>query len=301
MNPRAGKGRAAAVGERVVARCRRAGLNVEVVSGASAVAAAQTLRDLVSTPACAVVAVGGDGTAHAAANVLCDAREDGLQVPPLAVVPAGTGNDVAACLGFPADPDAAIARVLHLLAAARPPRDVDALAVEGGWGRRWVVGVIAAGFDAVVNERANGWRWPPGRRRYDLALLAELPGLRTRAYLLELPDQPPQIRSALLLAVANVSTYGGGVPISPGSDPGDGTAEVVTIGGMRPLELLRFIPRAYRGRHLSHPAVTVEPFRHVRVSAAGGRGGVVAYGDGERLGPLPLEVGGVPGALSVLA
>ena len=45
-----------------------------------------------------------------------------------------------------------------------------------GW-EAWFVGVIAAGFDAIVNERANGWRWPKGTARYNLAVLRELPVL----------------------------------------------------------------------------------------------------------------------------
>ncbi len=47
--------------------------------------------------------------------------------------------------------------------------------------RRWFGAVLAAGFDAIVNERANAMRWPRGPRRYDLAIFVELARLRAAA------------------------------------------------------------------------------------------------------------------------
>lgn len=49
-------------------------------------------------------------------------------------------------------------------------------------GSRWFAGVVSAGFDASVNERANVWRWPRGKSRYDLAMLRELAMFRAINY-----------------------------------------------------------------------------------------------------------------------
>jgi diacylglycerol kinase (ATP) len=52
----------------------------------------------------------------------------------------------------------------------------------------------------------------------------------------------------------------------------------------------------FAGTHVRHPAVEVLRGRRVRLVAKG----VVAYADGERVGPLPLTCAVVPGALRVL-
>jgi diacylglycerol kinase (ATP) len=44
------------------------------------------------------------------------------------------------------------------------------------------------------------------------------------------------------------------------------------------------------------PRVTVLRAREVRIAAEG----IMAYADGERLGPLPVEVSCVPGAVRLL-
>ncbi len=78
---------------------------------------------------------------------------------PLAIIGAGTGNDVARGLGLPVhDP----VRAADLVTTG-VPRVIDAVRHTDAHGeRRWYAGVLGAGFDSVVNERANTWPWPQG-------------------------------------------------------------------------------------------------------------------------------------------
>src|SRR5206468_6261532 len=95
----------------------------------------------------AVVAVGGDGSVHAALQAVAGTST------PLAVVPAGTGNDLALALGIPKDPVAA-AR-----AAAEDLLDGRTTAIDAGrTGDRWWVTVLCCGFDSAVSDRANRLR-----------------------------------------------------------------------------------------------------------------------------------------------
>ena len=55
-------------------------------------------------------------------------------------------------------------------------------------------------------------------------------------------------------------------------------------------------PRVFTGTHVRHPAVKVLRGRRVRLVTQG----IVAYADGERVGPLPMTCEVVPGALRVL-
>jgi diacylglycerol kinase (ATP) len=218
---------------------------------------------------------------------------------PLGIVPAGTGNDVARALGLPVgDPVAAAEAVAAAVLGGRT-HAVDAACVSGPDGDSWFAGVLGAGFDAVVNERANGWAdargWPRGSLRYTLAVLRELPAFRQRDYRLEL-DGVRVETSAILVAVANVPAYGGGMRIAPDARPDDGLLDVVVAGPIGRAGFARVFPRVFSGGHVGHPRVHVHRVSRVRVDTEG----LVGYADGERVGPLPLECEAVPGALHLL-
>jgi diacylglycerol kinase (ATP) len=233
--------------------------------------------------------VGGDGTYHLALQAVA-----GTGVP-FGAVPAGTGNDLVVQLGLPTQPLAAADAAAAALRAAAT-RDVD-LARMTGPGRepRWYGAVLAAGFDAIVNDRANRMRWPRGPRRYDLAILVELARLRPRRYTLRLDGVVHEL-DAVLVAVGNTASYGGGMRICPAADPTDGLLDVVVAGAVGRATLVRIKPRVYAGTHVEHPLVATFRARTVELDAAG----ITAYVDGEPAYPLPVTVTAVPGALRLL-
>jgi diacylglycerol kinase (ATP) len=159
----------------------------------------------------------------------------------------------------------------------------------------WFAGVLGAGFDAVVNERANGWARPRGRARYDLAIARELPVFRPRHYRLTLDGQE-WAGQAMLVAVANGPAYGGGMRICPDALPDDGLLDVVILEPISRLSFIRLFPRVYSGTHLTHPRVRRFRGRELTVHADG----IIAYADGERLAPLPLTCRVHPGAVRLL-
>ncbi len=122
--------------------------------------------------------------------------------------------------------------------------------------------MLGAGFDALVNERANGMRWPRGRRRYDLAIFAELVRLRPRRYRLTL-DAEVLEQDAVLVAVGNATSYGGGMRMCPAADLADGLLDVIVAGPMSRTTLLRLQPRVYQGTHVTHPAVVARRARAI--------------------------------------
>jgi diacylglycerol kinase (ATP) len=170
-------------------------------------------------------------------------------------------------------------------------RAVDA----GRTGGRWWATVLCCGFDAAVSDRANRLRWPRGRRRYDLAVLAELARLRPRELTLVL-DGEAQTLPITMVAVGNTPWYGGGLKICPGADPSDGLFDVTVVGASTRLELMRTKPRLTAGTHVGHPSVSV--FRAARVELASP--GATTYADGEPMTPLPAVAECVPGALTVI-
>jgi diacylglycerol kinase (ATP) len=288
-NPTAGRGRYGDVLDEVLERLRAAGRPVQVLTPATADQVPGTCRAALDGGAGALVAVGGDGTVHLALQALA-----GTGVP-FGIVPAGTGNDIAANFGLPAQPVAAATAAAEALRTGHS-RTFDLGRAELADGTvRWFAGVLGAGFDAIVNERANAMRYPKGPRRYDVAILAEMLRLHPRAYAIGL-DGTTRRLNGVLVAIANTGCYGGGYRICPAADPHDGLLDVMIGGEFSRAGLLRILPRVRAGSHLGHPLVESHQAGTVRVDAEG----IVAYADGERIGPLPLTATCVPGALTLL-
>ncbi len=288
-NPSAGRGRHRGLLPAVLDRLGATGRTVRLLHARSSEEAEKACHRAVADGVSALVAVGGDGTVHQALQAVAG-RPVGL-----GVVPAGTGNDFAAGTGVPLDPHGAAEAIA---AAVREGRHtlIDLARMTGTDGEvRWFGAVLAAGFDAVVNERANRMRWPRGPRRYDLAIALEMARLRPRVYALEI-DGTDRGFEGVLVAVGNCESYGGGLRIVPGADPADGLLDVLVAAPFGRLTLARLKPRLRRGTHVTDPRVTTYRGRQVRVHADD----IVGYADGERIGPLPLEVSCVPGAVRLL-
>jgi len=288
INPRASFGRGSDLGDVVVQTLRGAGYEVTTLIEPDGVSLWETTRAAVKGHD-ALVVVGGDGMAHLGANVVAGTRI------PLGIVPTGTGNDMARGLGI-AIGNAEDAMIQLLDALQREPRVIDAGRIRGEGVDRWFACIFSAGFDAIVNERANNMRWPKGRQRYNLALLRELASLKPIRYRLELDDETV-VSDAMLIAVANNTSFGGGMMVTPDALLDDGLLDVLIVKPLSRLAFLRIFPRVFKGTHVTDPRVRIVRARRVRVSAES----IVAYADGERVAALPLEVEVVAGALRVFA
>jgi diacylglycerol kinase (ATP) len=284
VSPAAGRGRATGVAESVLSEFRRGGLDVRVLPATTAAEAEKLAADAVAAGVGAVATVGGDGTVHAALQAVAGTGT------PLAVIPAGTGNDLVRAVGIPAEPLAAARAAAEDLAAGAS-RTIDLGRTAG----RWWVTVLCCGFDSAVSDRANRLRWPRGRRRYDVAVLAELARLRPVELTLTL-DGETQTLPVTMVAVGNTPWYGGGLNICPGADPADGLFDVTVVGAITRLQLMRTKPLLATGRHVEHPAITVHRAARVELAAPG----VTTYADGEPVAPLPAVAECVPGALTVV-
>ena len=154
--------------------------------------------------------------------------------------------------------------------------------------------MLATGFDALVNARANRMHRPHGSARYTIAVLAELRTFRPLRYSLVL-DGVPRTLEAMFVAVGNTRSYGGGLQICPAADPYDGWLDVTVIHPVSRAKLLQLLPQMKTGSFASDPCV--EQLRARRVQVSGGAGTV--YGDGEELGATPVTAESVPGAVRV--
>lgn len=289
INPNASFGRGREVGPAVVTTLRGLGHDVTSLIEPDFAQLLEATRAAVRDKPDALVVVGGDGMVNLGVTAL-----QGTKVP-LGLVPSGTGNDVARGLGIPiGDTEAAIE---HLASALQgPPRVIDAGSISFEGGRARFGCILSAGFDALVNERANHMTRPRGRSRYTIALLVELARLRPIDYTLTL-DGVVHRERAMLVAVANNLSFGGGMKVAPDASLDDGLFDVVFVKPLGRLAFLRIYPRVFAGTHVTDPRVVVHRARSVRIEADG----VVAYADGERIAPLPVDIEMDAGGLRVLA
>ncbi|MFD5034959.1 diacylglycerol kinase [Streptomyces sp. NPDC058220] len=286
VNPTAGRGRGAHAAQPAAAALRDAGFSVRTVLGSDAGDALRRAREAVDGGTGALIAVGGDGMISLALQAVAGTPT------PLGVIAAGTGNDFARALGLPVRDPAAAGRLAARALKGDGIRPVDL----GRVGGTWFGTVLASGFDSRVNDRGNRMRWPSGRFKYDLAMVAELAAFKPVPYRMTLDDGTEREIEATLVAVGNGSSYGGGMRICAGAALDDGLFDVTVVGECSRTELLKVFPKVYRGTHLSHPAVTVHRASRITLAAPG----LTGYADGEPLGPLPLTAVCVPAAVRVL-
>ncbi|KRF29877.1 YegS/Rv2252/BmrU family lipid kinase [Phycicoccus sp. Soil802] len=287
VNPTSGKNRGMSLGIEVAQRMRAAGHDVVDLSDETYAAARDRALGAIAQGLDVLAVVGGDGMVHLGVDL---AAETGTT---LAIIAAGTGNDVARGLGLPVhDP----VRAADLVTTG-VPRTIDAVQhVDAHGVRHWYVGVLGAGFDSLVNERANTWPWPKGQMRYNLAILRELPLFKAIPYVVTV-DGIRHETKAMLVVVGNGPSYGGGMQVLPDAQFDDGLLDVLLLHEISTVEFLKVFPKVFKGAHVGHPAVEIIRGRSVTLEAAG----IVAYADGERFAPLPLTVEVVPGAVTVLA
>ena len=235
--------------------------------------------DNAAAAGCRVIAAcGGDGMMHA---VIQGCVKHDLTLLP---IPAGTGNDFARGLGIEVrDPLAQLHNV-------RVEERIDL----GKLADRYFGAILSSGFDAAVNERANKVRWPKGPMRYNVAMLQELPKFSPIPFTLHL-DGIELKREAMLVAVANAPSYGGGMLVCPDASMKDGLFDVMILNAVSKPEFLKVFPSVYKGLHINHPAVEIHRAAHVRIEAS-----AIGYADGERMGALPLEARVAPAALTIL-
>ncbi|GGK99557.1 hypothetical protein GCM10007382_19500 [Salinibacterium xinjiangense] len=295
INPTASFGKSSSVGPAVVQTLRAMGHDVTSLQEPDFEQLMESGRKAVSTRPDAFIVVGGDGMVSLAANLLA-----GTKVP-LGIVPSGTGNDMARGLGIPHENTEAAIRMLTDLLQG-PPRTIDAGRVEyvddetGRASTRWFAGCLSAGFDAVVNERANRMRRPTGPSRYTIAIGLELLRLKPIPYRLVLDGQPLET-SAMLVSVGNNVSLGGGMKVTPDAKVDDGALDVLVVQPLSRIQFLRIFPRVFKGTHLSDPRVAVHRVRTIRIESMV----AVVYADGERIGPAPVDITVVPGALRIFA
>jgi len=251
----------------------------------------------------AVVVIGGDGTLFEVVNgVMGPARIEPASNPHISVaiglVQAGRGSDFGRSIGVPSDVQAACDR---LLSGRTRLVDLGHVAYTSFSGRpraSYFINAAGMGFDAEVTVRANAApRVLGGTVPYLSSLLTTLVKYRNKRITVSVDNETAYQARANSIVVANGQYFGGGMKIAPDAELSDGELDIVTLGDLGKVDLVRNVPRVYDGSHTTHPKVDVRRARSVEITSPDR---VLLQADGEVLGTAPARFRVVPQALKLV-
>ena len=280
VNPTSAGGRAARALPAVIAELDRHGAPHRTVETRSLEHAADEAARAAKDGE-VVAALGGDGLIRPIAGALAGTDA------PLAILPAGRGNDLARVLGIPRDPTAA-ARV----AAEGDEWRMDVGDVDG----TPFVGIASLGFDSVCNRIANDTRIVKGQLVYIYSALRAIAGWRPASFHVTVDGERHEV-TGYSVAVANSKAYGGGMYLLPDAELDDGQLDVLMVSDHGKLTFLRGLAKVFKGAHLDSPHARLARGSVVEVRADRQ---FVVYADGDPVGATPARITVTRRALRVI-
>jgi diacylglycerol kinase (ATP) len=232
-----------------------------------------------------IIAAGGDGTLNEVINGIA-----GRKNVRLGLLPLGTGNDFARCLGLPT----VISESIEVVLAGKTTK-VDLVRVRSDK-TRYFVNVSAGGFSGLVDEKLTPQvkrTWGP--LAYVRSAAAALPELRAYRTTIVLDDKKPFSLDLYNVVVANGRFVAGGLPIAPKADPSDGLLDVILIPKLPAAEMVVVAAQIIMGKHPSNPAITLRRARKVRIKS---KPGMWFNVDGELVGNQPARFEVMPRQLN---
>ncbi len=180
-----------------------------------------------------IYSVGGDGTLSEIVQGIYGTKHY------LSVFPAGTGNDFYRSLKEKED----------------GYFESSAFECNG----RFVINVMSVGIDADINDNAfalKNNKKIPRSQIYNVALLKTFLNFKNRELEIEVDGQK-RYANTTILAICNGKYYGGGFKVSPNSDLEDDYLDIILAENLGRFSILKILPKFVKGKHLSHPNVSV--------------------------------------------
>ena len=239
-----------------------------------------------------LVAVGGDGTIHEVANGIL--QTNNTQETSLGIICTGTGSDLSRTIGVSHD----YARSLSSLTNPRRLTiDIGSVKYQkqGQTHQRYFVNYAGIGIDAEVVQATE--RFPKffgGTIPYLTGLVFTFIGYRNKPVDLRIGDRAVEKTRVLSVVVANGRYFGGGMQIAPEAKPDDSLFDMVIVGDIGKFDLIKTMPRVYKGTHLTHPKVRLEKDTCITIQSSRK---FLLHADGELLGEGPASFSILPKAL----
>jgi diacylglycerol kinase (ATP) len=235
-----------------------------------------------------LIAVGGDGTIHEAANGAASYSHITL-----GFIPGGSGNDFSRGYGIPGAPKKALELVLRSFSSMRF-QAIDAGKMHLNGKDIYFVNNMGAGFDALVAKESNESRmkallnrFSMGRLVYVYILIKELISYKRTDMQINIDGILHHFSKVWFVTVSNQKYYGGGMKIAPKASPTDGMLEITIVHGLAKWKLLLVFITVFWGGHTRFKEVCSLSGKKVGIAA---ERPVAVHADGEAAGTAPLEV-----------
>jgi diacylglycerol kinase (ATP) len=240
-----------------------------------------------------LLVAGGDGTVNDVVNGL--GRAGFPEGVTLGILPAGTGNDLAATLAVPDDPELA-----EDVIRQKRERRLDVARVRSeGVGERFFINVATGGLGAEIsNANAEELKKRWGKLSYLRASLEVARNFDVRELSLYLDGEERRVR-AVNIAVGNCRYTGGGWPATPKANPEDGLLDVVVIETLGAGKLFNLAPAVLaKSSYLDKEGVLFVRAKEIRVETQ--PPGLEFTADGEVIGNEPAQFSVLPQTLKVI-
>ncbi len=278
INGSAGNGNALRVWKKIEPKYRQSKQPYAVCLSTSPEEAEERVKQhLEQYPNCSIIVVGGDGTIHRMLPLLASTEAA------LGIIPAGSGNDTARGFKLPLEPDEALKVILKA-----NTRSVDLLHAYG----TWTLTALATGFDAEVAHVVDTSWYKPWCNRLGLGSIAYLLGIvqmliryKPVDAVIEVDGESQHYKRVWLSAVANTSTYGGGIRICPQARSDDGQFDLCVVHRASRIKLILLLPTVLFGKHTKlRRYVEMRRGRSARIEPIHAQ---LTIGDGELVGRTP--------------
>lgn len=299
VNPEAGAGTCRKRWLRFLRYLSRSGSNFEIVTlwTEGPGHAVELASEAVSKQTKRIIAVGGDGTVHEVINGILRSTEPTRPETSLFIMPFGRGNDYAEMLGIPHDFEELVALLQNQHEVILDAGVIECHDISGERKVHYFNNIVGLGFDASVAHRTQrADRKIPFSFVYLYSILRELSHLQTYSLDVQFDHQSLTIQT-FLFVIAIGRCFGGGLKIAPFADPRDGLFDVIWAESISRMEILRLLPRVYRGQHLDHPAV--HSIRCASLTITSNRPAPIEA-EGEIIGYSPLAISIQPRRLRVM-
>lgn len=238
-----------------------------------------------------IVAAGGDGTVNEVVNGFFDGnsgkllREDAV----LGILPLGSGQDFVHSLDWKPYLKPSIERLAGKKTIACDVGLMNYRSMGGAVAHRYFLNIADVGMAPEAMKRINPFpKFFGARLAYLQGIVRSLATYRKRYVELVIDDRHKGNPLITNIFIANGKSNGAGWRVCPDAKLDDGLFDILVVGDIRATELLRALPKLYRGNKLDHPELRYYRGKHVKVLEAESEY-VSVEADGEPLGYIPAE------------
>lgn len=283
INPASAGGKAIASKGDIASELDSLGVEYAIHITASLEDLVRTIKEKLDSDFLNFVAVGGDGTLHHMVNVLAGSNKN------LGIIPMGSGNDIATNLGIPSD----IKKCCKII-KQQNVKKLDLGLINDS---SYYLCIAGSGFDSEVNDLANNTKYPiKGPSKYTYSVYKTLLTFKSKEFTLTYDGREKQVYG-MMIAASNMSSYGGGMKITPDASPEDGLFDVCIIKKMSKPHFIKIFPKVFEGKHVGDPNVEIFRTREIKLDS---EYDFSVFADGEYICKLPATFKIVPGKLNFL-